>query len=135
MNLKQKTFCDSEKYSLTMYFDDIMCLKIKEGIELNLEETKGIVEAGLELAGHKKFKVITDFRVTNNSNKVFSDEAKIFVGKDEYFNSFKICDAFILNSFLHSIIAGVYIKFTQPLTPTRVFSNFDEALEWVVNFN
>lgn len=110
-----------------LYNNDILYLKFDKGSYIDDTQIKEFVDFGLNFMNKSKFRVITDFR---NSSGVFSEEAKKFVAGDSYFNSFKICDSFLLDSYLSSMLAGIYLKFFKPLTPTKAFTNMEDAIKW-----
>lgn len=129
MNLKvlNKTeFCDCKLFDCE---DGILLLQFKIDAHLDLEETIKFVAYGMEFINFEPRRIITDFIGRKN---VFTEEAKNYVAHDTQFNCIKICDAFVIDSYISSILAGVYLRFIKPLTKTKVFSNLDDAIEWAL---
>ena len=67
-----------------------------------------------------------------NRVAISPEEAKNYVAHDPQFNGVKICDAFVIDSYISSILAGIYLRFFKPLTKTKVFSKLDDAIGWVL---
>lgn len=101
----------------TKYIDEVEVIKIKE--------------LALDLVDYKPFKNIVNF---GGKSGILSNEAKKFISSDSDFKRLKICDALITSSFTTTVLIGFYIKLFNPVTPTKSFSTFDEALSWVESF-
>jgi len=44
---------------------------------------------------------------------------------------YKIVDAFVIKSMAQKIIANFYLKVIKPVTPTRFFTNLEDAEKWL----
>lgn len=95
------------------------------------EDAIHIRDLVLELVENKKFKVLIDFRGVSSATNM---EARKFVSNNKNFKNLKICEAFITDSFSTSMLIAIYIRLFSPKTPTKSFSNFDEAIKWVKSF-
>ena len=105
----------------------ILVLKFKGKTKLDLAATKRLVKFGIEFISNEKRKVITDFTGLKN---VFDEPSRKFVANDEALNKVKISDAFVIDSYVSSMLAGIYLRLFKPLTITKVFSNFEDTYRW-----
>ena len=115
-------------YTLELIGGDILYLIFDGTVKVDLAKAKIIRDVVLDMCKGNLFKTIVDFRGVSG---VTNQEARQFMSKNENFKNLKLCDAFITDSFSTSVIIGMYIKLFTPKTPTKTFSNFDEALKWV----
>ncbi len=49
-------------------------------------------------------------------------------------NSYTILDEIVINSLPQKILADFYIRFNNPVKPTKVFMSMDKAYEWIEAF-
>ena len=42
-----------------------------------------------------------------------------------------LADAFVIQSFIHRVLAKIYLKFSKPYVPTRFFENVTDAETWL----
>lgn len=47
------------------------------------------------------------------------------------FSKVRKAEAFVVESLANRLIAGFYIQFNRPKNPTRIFNNFENALNWL----
>ena len=129
MNLKVLNKTEFGDCKLFDCENGILLLQFENGAHLDLEETIKFVSFGMEFINFEQRRIITDFIGRKN---VFTEEAKNYVAHDPQFNGVKICDAFVIDSYISSILAGIYLRFFKPLTKTKVFSKLDDAIGWVL---
>ena len=118
-------------YTLELISTNTLYLKFDGTSKIDLTKVKDMKSIVLEQLNHKPFKNIVDF---GSNSGILTNEAKQFIAKDKDYNRLKICDALITNSFTTSVLIGIYINLFKPKTPTKTFSNFDDALKWVSSF-
>ena len=118
-------------YSIDLFPDNIMHLIFDGTAKVDLNKAKEIRDDVLMLSKGEKFRGILDFRGVSG---VTTLESRQFMSKEENFNNLKICDAFVTVSYTTSILIGIYIKLFTPNTPTKAFSNLDDALTWIKYF-
>lgn len=120
-----------EGYSIELISDDILHLKIDGSCEIDLAKAKEIKVLVLELIENKPFKNLVEF---NNKPGILSSEAKSFIANDPDFARLKLCDALITKSLAISVLIGLYVKFFKPITTTRSFTDYRDALIWARTF-
>ena len=98
---------------------------------IDLNEAKKLKVIALNFCNNKPFKNIVNF---GNHTKILTTEAKEFIASDKDYQRLKICDALITNSLVTTLLIGVYTKFLLNKTPTKTFSNFKDANDWVNTF-
>lgn len=105
-------------------------------IRLNLQETKNSFdlneakrqfEIALKLSGNRPCKVLIDSR---GSNAVPDKEAQDFTSNAPM----KIAEAIIVESLSMRILSKFYSKENKKNT-VKIFSNEDEAIEWLISFS
>lgn len=119
---------ETEIYALTSIEDDVIYLKYKDNIFVDLATIKLIEKQELELTNGKKFYHIVGMSDILGS---MSDEGKKYSAQNKDGASLRYCDAVYTNSFIISLMLGIYLKIYKPIVPTKVFSNFEDAYNWV----
>lgn len=47
-------------------------------------------------------------------------------------NKYTIADAMIISSDAHKLVSNFYIKFNKPVKPTKIFTDRNKAIEWLL---
>ena len=113
-----------------MHGNSFLVVRFIEGIgDIDLEEIKIQMEAGLKLTGGKKMPVLVDTRESFHS---LSPEAKEFAAK----NDMKIAEAILVKSLHQRIIGTFFLKLASSISnhPIKIFSNEEEAIHWLKGF-
>lgn len=111
----------------------LVILKFKDNIVLEKEDAKEVDQVIFDkLVKGKPFVVIVDARDVNSS---ISHEAREFFSKDELVLEIRKAHALVVNNLHTKILANFYIKFHKPINPIKIFSDFDEAYDWVKEIN
>ena len=119
-------------YSIDLYPGNILHLKFDGKEQITLSKIIEIKEVGLEFLGHQKFRSIVDFRGISG---ILTEKAKKYVANDPEFNSYKICDAILTDSYTTSFLIGIYLQFFKPKSVTKAFTSFDKAYNWASKFD
>jgi hypothetical protein len=114
----------------TIYVDenDIMHIIMHEGVRLDYEDALDNSLVMKNLSGNKPMLKLVDSR---NSWKI-DRKAREFVGSKEVREN-TIARAVVKNSFISIILAGFFSKLNAPKVPTKVFTDYDEAYEWLLS--
>ena len=59
--------------------------------------------------------------------------ARKAMGRPEY-SIFSIAEAYLIKSLAQKILGNFYLKIDKPSVPTRLFNDYDEALNWLRQF-
>ncbi len=65
------------------------------------------------------------------SNLNMSTETMIAIGKHPIWSVYHLKHAIIVNQFNMRLLYSLYLKFGQPVAPTRVFEKLKDAEEWL----
>lgn len=103
-----------------------MRLSTIELSDIELEDVVEMREMLVELSRGNKFCVLLDAR--NRFN--VSSEARALIASKEY-SSERIASAFIVTSLANQLVGNFFIKVNKPLTPTKMFSSEESALNWL----
>ena len=111
---------------ISMCSDGIMRVMFKKNREIDSSVLKDLIENYNKLVEEKKYPYIY---YTEDNSVTFSHDAREYFKQNE--QSFpKICDAFVMKSLAHKLIANFYLKFNKPVYPSKVFSNMADAETW-----
>jgi hypothetical protein len=106
----------------------ILRIKILEGAEIELADSLQNFEATKILTKQDKYLVLVDARV----NLSVSREARAFAAQSK--NDGCTACAFLITSTANKLIGNFYINVNKPLTPTKIFSTEEKAIEWLELF-
>lgn len=112
--------------------EDPVIIKIESfsGEYIEKEDVDQIREANLKLSGGKPFMVLLD---TSQGHAPASPEANKLMASKEYGIGRKAI-AIVAPSLAAKLLSNFFIRFNKPHTPTRVFTDEAEAIEWLRNF-
>ncbi len=111
---------------ILMCSDGIIRVMFKKNTEVTPTVFKEMFEKFNELIEGKKYPFIY---YVEDSSVDFTAESREYSKQNEL--SFpKICNAFVVKSIAHKLIANFYIKFNKPTFPSKLFTDFREAERW-----
>ena len=117
------------KTFLHLLEEGLVIVNPKDDIVLEIEDVQEVDQLIYDqLVLGKPFVVIIDARDINSS---VSREARDFLSKNELVLPIRKAQAIIVNSLHTKLLANFYMKFNKPINPIKVFSNFDDAYQWV----
>ena len=122
-NISTRTALISKKY------ENLILIKMKDGIEMGAEEESENLQAGTKLANNKKHLVLVDGRC----DLTIDDEGRRFMAGAET-AKYRIAVAVIANNIAVQLLINFLVKFHKPLTPTALFSSERDALVWLKTF-
>lgn len=94
-----------------------------------IEDVKENVKAFGELTGNKKAPIL----IIGGSFSSLDDQTREFMATEESLKYSK-AEAFLITSLAQKILINFYIKFNKPLVPTRVFTDKEAAIEWLMRY-
>ena len=118
-----------EKYHINLRNDGILHIHFKENSDIHIEDAKEIFNAMREIGKNKKYPVLID---AGDFVHVDDDVQKFSASYEA--NLYTIADAIACNSLAQKLIAGFYINTYHPVVPTRIFSDEQEAVNWLQLF-
>ena len=121
-----KVLANTNKYKISLFGDNVTFTTYPDGVEVELEDMKEIVDIELKAVGYKPFYSITDFRDMFGN---MSNETKEFLANNEDINRLKELEILIVNSLPIKILTRGYLMVFKPKTETIIISKEDELLE------
>lgn len=100
---------------------------ILEGADFEVLDVKEMLEKSTELANGKKYCYLADVRSTTARG---SKEARAYAADNQYQKN-RIADAIIVRTTATKLLANFYIQFHKPKVKTRMFTNEEQAMEWL----
>jgi hypothetical protein len=114
---------------LSLRKDDIMMILMKEHVTLNLKDAENMVSAFGEMGDGRKFLLLFIAGTDTSVNT----EARYYASSPEA-NRFTIASAFVVKSIAQKLLGNAYVTFNKPITPTRIFTSEQDALDWLYTF-
>lgn len=111
--------------------DRIYKIIYADGAVINLAQAKELNDKFSQVVESDKIVIFLDL----SKNKLdYEHDAQEFMAKEASMAS-KICaNAILLDSLGPRILAKWYIKFHKPVHPTKIFSNQEDAINWLKPF-
>ncbi len=111
--------------AIITYENDILTCKFRASSKINEENAKRIVNKVVELTNKKDYLLIIDA-----SEMMFiSNEARQYFGKRN--NPHTKSVAIIVKSGIQKSFANLYLKFSKPQRPTKMFTDQKKATDWL----
>ncbi|HEY9084148.1 MAG TPA: STAS/SEC14 domain-containing protein [Vicingaceae bacterium] len=107
---------------------DLYLLKLDDDYEIELEDAIEIDQAFINITNNQPFCVVVDAR---NRYSSASNDARNFFANDPEILPIRKKIAIVVNNMPTRIIANFFVKFNQPQTPTKVFNDYNKAIEWL----
>lgn len=104
--------------------DNILRMRILEGVTIDLQQAKLMNEAMLRLAGEGPFPVLIDARATYSWDK----DAQEYIAQN---STFRLATAVITNNPVTRLLSNSYVKIFKPTYPLRIFSDEEKAVAWL----
>jgi hypothetical protein len=116
----------SEKYSIYQLTFNIFKVTPKTGIELDVQDAIEIRKGIISLCPATKFAVMVDgsnyFSTTSELRQLIASEA---------YTQLRFATAIVTQSMAGKIIGNFFIKVNKPASPTKIFSNEEDAFQWL----
>jgi hypothetical protein len=109
--------------------EGIIHIHILAGSEITITDAVLIVEAMAKIGGGKKFPVLIDAGEFASVDK----EVRQFSASSEA-NLYTLADAIAFYNLGQKLIAKFYLDHNHPMVPTRIFSEKQDAINWLKTF-
>lgn len=106
--------------------DGIICIHIKDDVEILLPDATEQHEAVRHFAGEKKHPVLIR---TGNGGTIDKESQDFY--RSERVGKPVLAEAIIAKSLAHKLIINFLIKFDRPGRPIRMFIDEAEAVDWL----
>lgn len=107
----------------------IMQIHTKVKDEFEIEHSRKICAERIKISNGKKFSLLH----TSEKFVIPSKEVREFVATEER-SELVLADAFVINTLPQRMTAKFFIQFNNPVRPTKIFDNVEEAIEWLKQF-
>jgi hypothetical protein len=114
---------------LSLHSDDILHIAIKPNVTLSLKDGESIVKGFREIGGGRKFLLLFIAGLDTSA----TTEARYYASSPEA-NQYTIASAFVVTSIPQKVLGNAYITFNKPGTPTKIFTDYDDAVKWLYSF-
>jgi len=109
----------------------LITIKYKDNIEVGIEEAKLLIEKILCFVNKKRFSVLSDATDITSS---MDASARRYIAEHDEVNGLVDAHAIVVNGLSVRIIAQFYIKLNKRKHPRKIFSNLNEAKDWILQF-
>lgn len=101
-----------------------------DGEYVEVEDVEEMRRANVELSSSGPYMILLD---TSKGHAPASPEANKLMASKEFAGNRKAI-AIIAKTLAGKIVSNFFIRFNKPFTPTRVFTNEEDALAWLKTF-
>ncbi len=113
--------------TVTLRTDGLMHFDFKSNSTLEVDDIKEVVEAVKEIGKGKLFANL----ITAGEYVTLGPGVREY-SASEYANAQTIADAFVVSSLPEKLLANFYIKINKPPKPTRMFTDKNKAIAWLL---
>lgn len=117
-----------EKAALELLDGNILCIRYKDGFEIDLEDAKEIDQTQFDMSGGKKIRLLVDiYKVSNSVTK----EAKNYFNNKGKMLRVTLAVAILQVDKQRNLKTSLLAEILRPLYPTKSFESKDRAMEWL----
>lgn len=121
----QKEF---KNLTMILFSNGIMNVVFKDNRLITIEDI-GEVMIWVASLGERKYLNLMEGAVNTDIDSLVRDFS---ASASE--NKYTIADALVISSHAHKMVTDFYLKKNKPIKPTKVFTNRDEAIKWLLSF-
>ena len=109
--------------------DGIIQIEIKANNTLQLIDGKQMVNAFAEVGGGKKYPLLF---IAGEFALASYDARKYASGKEA--NQYTLASVFVVKNSIQKIMGNAYVTFNKPITPTKIMTSEEAAIDWLKTF-
>ena len=118
-----------EAFTIKLRSDGIVHSHTSGAVEFNVDSLKKFSVAMGKMVNYRQVPLL----LTLDEFAIPPVETRAFWAKKDSC-PYAIAEAYVLKTIGHSIIGNVYMKFNKPGRPTKMFTNYDDAIAWLRSF-
>ena len=118
-------------YAIFERRENYIYIRYKDFSRVDLAAAKMHAGIILDLCDGKKYPFILDGL---NVQANFSHDAREFISKYEPVAKIRSAQAIVVNNTTTRLLANYYYKFHKPKNPIKIFSKFEDAVDWVKQY-
>jgi hypothetical protein len=111
-------------------FKDVVITRYKHDVLVTLDEIKMVEVALNEITQGRPFKTILDGR---GGYTPFEADARRYAASSPITKKI-VVSAFVVNTLPSKLMVNFYLKFNKPKYRIKVFSDYEIAYNWLINF-
>ena len=123
----EHTVVEIDCAKMWMAEDGVCCITISPNIEITIEDAEQILAAQIKLTGGNHTPVLVDIRQLKSATR----EARTF-GASKAQTTLAL--ALLVASPVGRMVGNIFISFSRPPFPTRLFTSEDDAHAWLKRF-
>jgi hypothetical protein len=110
--------------------DGIVRKKMFDDLEIDIDDSIENCKAMLALTQNSPSLVLTDWR--DIALRITREAREYYAGPE--ISQHRVAEALLINSMAARLTANFYLKVNKPVTPTRLFTDEQKAIEWLRTF-
>jgi hypothetical protein len=114
----------TDKFEIKTIGNSIIRIEFFNGADIDLSDAELINENLIKMSEGKKYCILLD----GHNQFTTTPESRAFVAKK---SSDRIAFAIVTNSIANKLVGNFFIQFNKPNTPTKLFSDEEQAIEWL----
>lgn len=116
----------TDKFEIRSLGNSIFRIEFYNGADIDLDDAKIIHENLQRLSQGKKYCILLD----GKNQFTTTPESREFVGSKERAKG-RIAFAIVAKSMVNRLVGNFFIQFNKPITPTKLFSDEESAMQWL----
>lgn len=117
-----------EKITMRLYANGIMNVIFKNDTYIDIQDIEAVMSWMEEIGKGRMFVNLME----GAYNSDISPEVREFAASSSQ-NKYTIADAMVISSQAHKIVTNFYLKFNKPIKPTKIFTDRNKAIEWLLD--
>ena len=111
---------------LTLVEDRIILMEVEERFAFDIESMNAVRKANLELANNLPYCVVMKAELLSTFSGDVMKKSASESGSEN-----RIALAIVDNNLGMKLVANFYLRFNNPVRPTKVFKSVDKAVSWL----
>lgn len=118
---------DFKNITMRLYENDIMNIVFKSDTYIDISDIEEVMNWVQSVGSGRMFVNLME----GAYNTDLAPEVRAFSASNDN-NNYTIADALLISSQAHKLVTNFYIKFNKPVKPTKVFTDKNKAIEWLL---
>ncbi len=115
-----------DKFTIERKEENIFLLRFSGDVSIEAKDIHDMMAAFREINKGVPYAVMVD----TNVNFQTTDEARSLGASKEY-DGHRIAVALVTRNIASKMLGNFFIRFNKPSTPTKLFTNFEDAMDWL----
>lgn len=115
-------------FAVELRSDGLVQVLIQPETEVDVEQVKEVITATGKVTGGRKVPVL----VLAGEYTLPTVKARHYIAEPG--NPYALAEAYVLRSLPQKIVGNFFLRFHNPGRPTRIFTQKEEAIQWLMEF-